>query len=68
MKGVQDVVKPFCTIAGTEDNVYALIGKVSTTLKEAGLQEEADDFVRQVVSSQSYDEVLGLSHSFVECE
>lgn len=68
MEEVQDVAKPPCAILGTEGNLYALIGAVSTTLQDAGLPELADDFVRQVVSLQTYDEVLGLSQTYVECE
>lgn len=66
MKGVQNVVKPICNLAGTERNIYALIGRVSGTLKEAGLSDLADQFVHRSLPLDTYSEVLGLSQNYVE--
>lgn len=68
MKGAENVTKPACNIVGIERNIYALIGKVSATLEEAGFQDWADDFVRSVVSVEDYDGVLGLSQDYVQFE
>jgi hypothetical protein len=58
--------KPICKLVGTDGNVFAIIGKVSSCLKKAGLQTEAKEFQDQAFNAQSYDEVLQLCTKYVD--
>jgi hypothetical protein len=58
--------KPECKLVGTDGNVFAIIGKVSRTLKETGLKEQAKEFTEKAFASHSYDEVLCLCMEYVE--
>ena len=58
--------KPECKLIGTDGNVFAIIGKVSKTLKRAGQQEQATEFTDKAMKCGSYDEVLQLLHDYVE--
>lgn len=68
MKGVSNVTKPLCQIAGTEGNVYALIGKVSDALEGANQSDRIGEFVKRSMTASTYDELLGLSQDYVEHE
>jgi len=57
--------KPKCKLVGTDGNVFCIIFKVSTTLKKAGLKNEAEEFSKKAMSSKSYDDVLCLCHDYV---
>ena len=57
--------KPKCKLIGTNGNVFAIIGKVSKTLKKAGLKNKAKEFTKKALSSSSYDEVLTLCLKYV---
>jgi hypothetical protein len=58
--------KPVCQLTGTDGNAFAIIGKVSDTLKRAGLRQESKEFTEKAMSSESYDEVLSLCFEYVE--
>lgn len=58
--------KPICKLIGTDGNIFAIIAKVSKTLKRAELRSEATEFLRRVKLCQSYDEVLNLTREYVE--
>lgn len=60
------VEKPVCKLAGTDGNVFAIIGNVRQTLIRAGLKEEAKEFANKALSSGSYDEVLQLCFEYVD--
>lgn len=60
--------KPTCKLSGTDGNVFAIIGKVSRTLKVAGLKGKAAEFRSRATSLGSYDEVLQLCFEYVEVE
>jgi len=59
---------PACRLIGTDGNVFAIIGKVRRTLREAGQPDRASAFVEQAFQSQSYDEVLQLCLEYVEVQ
>lgn len=59
---------PVCCLIGTDGNVFAIIGKVQCTLREAGQPERAAAFVARAFQSRSYDEVLQLCLDFVEVQ
>lgn len=58
--------KPECKLIGEDGNVFNVIGRVSKSLKRAGMKEAADEFMQKAFSSGSYDEVLRLAMEYVE--
>lgn len=58
--------KPVCSLLGTDGNAFALIGKVSKTLKNSGLRDEANEFQNKAFNSESYDALLVLIGEYVE--
>ena len=58
--------KPECELVGTDGNVFAVIGKVSKTLKRAGQRERATEFAEKAMNCGSYDEVLQLLQEYVD--
>lgn len=60
------MTKPTVKLIGTDGNVFAIIGNVSTALKREGLREQAAEFQKRAFSSASYDEVLCLVSEYVD--
>jgi hypothetical protein len=58
--------KPVCKLLGTDGNVFALGGRVSRTLKDAGLREQATEFTTRMFDCGSYDEALQLMMQYVD--
>jgi len=58
--------KPKCQLARTDGNVFSLGGRVSQTLKKAGLRDEAKMFTERLFKCGSYDEALRLMMEYVE--
>lgn len=58
--------KPVCKLLGTDGNAFALIGKVDTALKKAGLHEQATEFKNKAFNCESYDALLVLIGKYVE--
>jgi len=63
---VINVEKPECQLTGQDGNVFSIIGRVSKTLKKAGMPEKAKEFTEKAFKSGSYDEVLRLCSDYVE--
>lgn len=59
---------PVCRLIGTDGNVFAIIGMVRRTLREAGQPERASAFEERAFQSRSYDEVLQLCMDYVEVQ
>lgn len=57
-----------CILSNSDGNVFAIIGKVSKTLKSSGLNEEAKEMRDRCFSAVSYDEVLQIIQEYVEVE
>lgn len=57
---------PKCKLVGTDGNVFAVIGKVKRTLRNAGLVEQALEFPTKAMACGSYDEVLRLCFEYVD--
>lgn len=57
---------PACRLVGTDGNVFAIIGRVQRTLREAGQPERAEAFVTRAFQAKSYDEVLVLCLEYVD--
>jgi len=62
----QVVEKPECQLTDTDGNIFAIIGKVSKTLKRAGQPEKATEFYNKAMQSDSYDAVLQLCFQYVD--
>ena len=60
-----DKNRPNCKLIGTDGNVFSIIGKVSATLKKAGMKDEARDFVNKAFNASSYNAVLVLATQYV---
>jgi hypothetical protein len=58
--------KPKCKLVGTDGNIFALAGKVSQTLKKAGLKEEAKKMTNEVFACKSYEDALCTLGTYVD--
>jgi hypothetical protein len=58
--------KPECNLSECDGNVYAIIGRVSKTLKRANLPETAKEFSDKALNAKDYDEVLRLCFEYVD--
>jgi len=59
-------MKPLCKLIGTDGNVFAIIGNVSRTLKQADQRDKAKEWMERATSCHSYNEVLNLIGEYVE--
>ena len=60
--------KPICKLVGEDGNVFNIIGRVSKTLKSAGLSDKAKEFTTKAFAAGSYDAVLNLCDDYVTIE
>ena len=60
--------KPKMDLIGEDGNIFAIMGRASGLLKEAGQKAEAETMINRVTSSGSYDEALGIISEYVETE
>jgi hypothetical protein len=60
--------KPKCKLVGTNGNVFALAGKVTSVLRKSGLTAEAKEFSTKLFLCESYDAALTLMTEYVEVE
>lgn len=58
--------KPLCRLTGTDGNVFAIIGKVISTLKKFNQRDKALEFASKAMEQKSYDDVLKLVLQYVE--
>lgn len=58
--------RPICKLTGTDGNVFAIIGNVSSVLKKAGQADKAKEFCTRAFASASYDAVLQLCGEYVD--
>ena len=62
------MTKPRCKLVGENGNIFNLMGIVSRTLKEAGLEEQAAEMRDRIFKSESYDRALQIIMEYVEVE
>ncbi len=60
--------KPVCKLSETDSNAFAVIGRVSETLKRAGEVDKAKEFCQRAFASTDYDKLLQLCFEYVEVE
>lgn len=58
-------VKPDCALIGSDGNIFVLSGKAARTLKQNGMSTEADELIKKVMSSGSYEEALNVIGDYV---
>lgn len=62
----EESVKPKCKLTGTDGNVFALAGRVVSTLKDNGQHKEAGEVGEKVFNCKSYEEALNLFADYVD--
>ena len=55
-------------LIGEDGNIFAVMGRASGLLNEAGQKAEAKEMISRVTSSGSYDEALSIISEYVETE
>lgn len=60
--------KPVVKLTGTDGNVFALVGKASRTLKDAGMAEQAKAMEDEVFAASSYHQALAIIQKYVDAE
>lgn len=60
--------KPTCKLIGEDGNVFNLAARVSKTLKENDLEDQAKEVWNKLKECKSYDEALQLFMQYVEIE
>lgn len=57
--------KPDCPLIGADSNIFNLMAIASKTLKEHGMQEQAQEMRQRIGQSQSYDSALSIIMDYV---
>ena len=64
-KAVPEHVKPDCPLIGEDGNIFHLMGIASETLRENGMQEQAEEMRSRIFQCQSYDSALSIIGDYV---
>lgn len=60
--------KPRCRLIGESGNVFAIMGRVSRALREAGQGDKIGEYVERVTACGSYDEALRITLEYVDMD
>ena len=60
--------KPKMQLLGQDGNIFAIMGRASRLLKNAGQSDKAKEMCDRVTASQSYSEALNIVSEYVETE
>ena len=60
--------KPKMQLIGQDGNIFAIMGRASRLLKNAGQRDKAKEMCDRVTASQSYSEALNIVSEYVETE
>ena len=60
--------KPKMQLIGQDGNIFAIMGRASRLLKNAGQSDKAKEMCNRVMASQSYSEALNIVSEYVETE
>ena len=55
-------------LIGQDGNIFAIMGRASRLLKNAGQRDKAKEMCGRVTASQSYSEALSIVSEYVETE
>ena len=61
-------MKPRCKLIGENGNIFNLMAIASKALKEAGLENESKEMIREVTASKDYFEAIAVISQYVEIE
>lgn len=61
----RNVEKPDCALIGENGNVFNLAGIAADTLKEHGMEKQADEMKKRILGSGSYSEALNIIGEYV---
>ena len=65
---MQMTQRPKMQLIGQDGNIFAIMGRASRLLKNAGQSDEAKEMCDRVTASQSYSEALNIVSEYVETE
>ena len=60
--------KPKMQLIGQDGNIFAIMGRASRLLKNAGQSDKAKEMCNRAMASQSYSEALNIVSEYVETE
>lgn len=60
--------KPRMGLVGQDGNIYAVLGRASMLLKEAGMQDKIDEMFQRCAASGDYYKALNIISEYVETE
>lgn len=61
----RETEKPDCALIGEDGNVFNLAGIAAGTLKEHGMEKQADEMKKRILGSGSYEEALNIIGEYV---
>ena len=63
-----DMKKPVCNLVGQNGNVFSLMGVVKRTLRQHGLEEQAEEMSGRILAgeAQSYSQALAIFMEYVD--
>lgn len=59
-------MKPQSPLVGSNGNIFNLMGIATKSLKEVGMDKEAEEMFERVTKSGSYEEALNILVDYVE--
>ena len=67
-KPEKNSLRPKMQLIGQDGNIFAIMGRASRLLKNAGQSDKAKEMCDRVTASQSYSEALNIVSEYVETE
>ena len=67
-KPEKNSLRPKMQLIGQDGNIFAIMGRASRLLKNAGQSDNAKEMCDRVTASQSYSEALNIVSEYVETE
>ena len=64
-KTAPERIKPDCPLLGEDGNIFRIMGIASETLRENGMQEQAEEMRSRIFQCQSYDSALSIIGDYV---
>ena len=61
-------MKPPCKLRGAYDTIFSILFRVRDTLRETGLDDQAEEFLKRAVVCRSHSELVRLAKEYVELD
>ena len=61
-------IRPKMKLIGQDGNIFAIMGRASRLLKNAGQSDKAKEMCNRVMASKSYNAALAIVSEYVETE